>query len=37
MSGQALVPRRKLFVGLMIALGIWIAVLLGMYFFTIQG
>ena len=31
-----LAPRRKLFVGLMVALGAWIAILLTMYFTTVQ-
>jgi len=31
-----LAPRRKLFVGLMIALGVWIAILVTMYCTTVR-
>jgi hypothetical protein len=37
MTVKPLTPHRKLFTGLMIAMGIWIAVLLAMYFFTVRG
>jgi hypothetical protein len=33
--GPPLKPRRKLFVGLLVALGAWIAILLTLYFATI--
>jgi hypothetical protein len=33
--GPPLKPRRKLFVGLLVALGAWIAILLTLYFTTI--
>ena len=36
MSPTPLAPRRKWFVGLMIAMGVWVAILLAMYFKTVQ-